>query len=63
MEKDWPGGHLWPVTGGDQCFRELLPAVPSVGGALVALSAPAGRGGRPALLGASWPGREVLQGG
>ena len=46
------------MTGGDQCFRELLPAVPSVGGALVALSAPAGRGGRPALLGAGQLARE-----
>ena len=43
--------HLWPVTGGDRCVREFLPAVPCVGGALGALGVPKGGGGRPALLG------------
>ena len=57
-EQDWPGGHLWPVTGVDRCLLELLPAVPCVGSALGALSVPAGRGGRPALLGAGQLGKE-----
>ena len=34
------------MTGGDQWLWEFLPAVPCVGGALGALSVPAGRGGR-----------------
>ena len=37
---------------------ELLPAVPCLGGALGALSVPAGRGGRPTLLGAGQLARE-----
>ena len=59
----WPGGDHWPVTRGDWCLREPIPAVPGVQGALGALCVPVERDCCPALLRAGQGGRHLREGG